>query len=838
MPDDAVRTSFLPGSGTGSGSASGGDGGKSRRKRVAVGVVAALVTLAIIGAAIGIVHWYLTGDGSGGDSERRLDNTMVRVYSGRMGVSNVPYSSHLEDPQTQEFRNLALKLETVLNSSCQSVPELSPYFVESRVYDYSASPHLQAYFFARFEVPRGEEKALEHFSEDALSGPLRDSMVKEGRAVSTGLVVSSVSSSLANPDLVVAPEERECYKDMHAKDTPSRFSSPGYEEGGYPNDIHCQWVLRASRGNVLFLEFQDFNTDDDCGNDFVMVHDSLSPAEDDVITKKCGKRPSSHRLAVVSSGSVMLVTLLSDNNARYPGFTATFRQLPHMDHCGSTLTESSGNFTTPYYPAFYPPNIDCRWTITVPSHLKIRLKFEMFRMEEPGVVQGSCTKDYMEIDGQRYCGDHSIISLQFDSPLQILFHSDESHTDKGFVGQYIAYSPNNPCPGEFTCNSGFCIAMSLRCDGWNDCGDLSDEVNCKCADDQFTCGNGICKPKLWMCDRVNDCGDLSDEKACECAADEWKCADGLCIKSAKQCNGEFDCKDGSDEAVCDGESAVCTDFNFRCADGTCVHRANVECNGKEDCADGSDETYCVAQCGTQPFKQNRIVGGMGVDVGEWPWQVSLHYLTYGHTCGASIISDQWLISAAHCFQGVYSSAPDWQVYGGLIFQGEPHAASRRVERITVHPRYNADTFDYDIAVLRLASPFTLRPKIQPVCLPDVSHTFPSGQRCWVTGWGATREGGSVSSSLQKAEVKIINGTVCGSLLEGALTTRMLCSGYLAGGIDACQGDSGGPLSCQEGGRWFLAGIVSWGEGCARKNKPGVYSRVTKLREWIREETGL
>ncbi|XP_078064763.1 suppressor of tumorigenicity 14 protein homolog, partial [Mustelus asterias] len=299
----------------------------------------------------------------------------------------------------------------------------------------------------------------------------------------------------------------ECYHMFHAKDTDVTFTSPGFNKNGYPNNIHCQWVLRAAPQHVIFLEFLDFNTDDDCGNDFVMVHDSLSPAEDDVITKKCGKRPSSKHLSVISSGSVMLVTLLSDENNRFKGFSANFSQRPKLQECKGTLTQLSGNFSSPYYPTFYPPNIDCTWTIQVPSHLKIRIRFEMIRMEEPGVRSGECIKDYLDIDGRRYCGDHSILTQLIERPEVVIhFHSDESHTDKGFIGFYKAFDPRNPCPGEYACKSGLCVSLALRCDGWNDCGDMSDELQCDCEADQFSCANGVCKPKLWMCDRVNDCG--------------------------------------------------------------------------------------------------------------------------------------------------------------------------------------------------------------------------------------------------------------------------------------------------------------------------------------------
>ncbi|XP_059499534.1 transmembrane protease serine 9-like isoform X3 [Stegostoma tigrinum] len=244
-------------------------------------------------------------------------------------------------------------------------------------------------------------------------------------------------------------------------------------------------------------------------------------------------------------------------------------------------------------------------------------------------------------------------------------------------------------------------------------------------------------------------------------------------------------------------------------------------------------TEMTTTCGSRPAFSSRIVGGTNSVIGEWPWQVSLQIRS--HVCGASIISDRWLISAAHCFQDSTNNPSIWRALIGTIDVGS--GTVRTIETIIVHPQYRQTSNDYDIAVLKLSSPLNFAANIQPICLPSSDQVFQAGVSCIITGWGTLSFEGSLPQILQKANVDIIADSTCRSIYQ--ITERMLCAGFLTGGVDSCQGDSGGPLACmQPDGIWLLAGIVSFGFECARPNFPGVYARVTALRDWVQEQTGV
>ena len=169
-----------------------------------------------------------------------------------------------------------------------------------------------------------------------------------------------------------------------------------------------------------------------------------------------------------------------------------------------------------------------------------------------------------------------------------------------------------------------------------------------------------------------------------------------------------------------------------------------------------------------------------------------------------------------------------------IFQN-PFFLIADVSKICIHSNYSGTTMDYDLAMLKLGSSISYDDEeaISSICLPCSRKNFNAGTLCFVTGWGRIAESGRASNELRVARIPIINQERCQELYrEEEITPRMLCAGYDEGRVDSCQGDSGGPLVCRENGTLVLVGAVSWGFGCAKEGKPGVYTNLIPLRSWI------
>nr|XP_012640326.1 coagulation factor XI [Microcebus murinus]XP_012640328.1 coagulation factor XI [Microcebus murinus]XP_012640329.1 coagulation factor XI [Microcebus murinus] len=236
----------------------------------------------------------------------------------------------------------------------------------------------------------------------------------------------------------------------------------------------------------------------------------------------------------------------------------------------------------------------------------------------------------------------------------------------------------------------------------------------------------------------------------------------------------------------------------------------------------------------------RIVGGTASVHGEWPWQVTLHVTspTQRHLCGGSIIGNQWILTAAHCFYGL-ESPKLLRVYSGILNQSEIKEDTPffGVQEIIVHDQYKTAEGGYDIALLKLETAMNYTDSQRPICLPSKGDRHVTYMDCWVTGWGYRKLRDKVQNTLQKASIPLVANEECQMRYRRhKITNKMICAGYKEGGKDACKGDSGGPLSCKHDEIWQLVGITSWGEGCAQRERPGVYTNVVEYVDWILEKT--
>uniref|UniRef100_A0A3B4Z7W3 trypsin n=1 Tax=Seriola lalandi dorsalis TaxID=1841481 RepID=A0A3B4Z7W3_SERLL len=258
-------------------------------------------------------------------------------------------------------------------------------------------------------------------------------------------------------------------------------------------------------------------------------------------------------------------------------------------------------------------------------------------------------------------------------------------------------------------------------------------------------------------------------------------------------------------------------------------------------------------CGKpQPKKAiTRIFGGLKVAPGAIPWQVSLQVRPkntnqpFRHICGGVLIASCWVLTAAHCmFTHVdIIVIKDMQVVLGSLSQDvtEHTEQTIKVEEAIVHENYREtrSAVYNDIALLKLEGTGGVCANetqfVKTACLPDAP--LPDGMECTISGWGATEESDYGSSHLLEANVLLIGQEKCSEpkVYGTVLDNSMFCAGYLQGGVDSCQGDSGGPLTCKQDHTSVIYGLVSWGDQCGRKNKPGVYTRVTNFLNWIKSK---
>ncbi|KAM4650840.1 transmembrane protease serine 6 isoform 2-T2 [Discoglossus pictus] len=662
---------------------------------------------------------------------------------------------------------------------------------------------LKVFFWVSLEVPDSHSQTVSVSSVSAaLSKALRATSNHTGTYIYDQYHVDPNSLEILKfsvQDRQLLTSSTGCYRYSYVKpDQEIRLRGPDYLAPS------CVWHLQGPPSYLLMLRLKW--TRNDC-RDRLAMYDSPAPLETHLITSHYGCSRQEPESEVLSSGSSMLVVWKQGLYSYYDPFILTVQPLPIRD-CKHSISlknglQIQGQLRTPYYPSYYPPRPLCTWNISVPSsEYGVALWFDGYMLSRR-YTYAPCTQGEWQIQNRRLCGLRVLQSYAeriypTSGNVTVSFSCPSTLTGPGVEASYSLFNHSDPCPGQFLCLL-----------------------------------NGLCVP---LCDGVKDCPNDLDERNCVCPA-KFQCLEaGSCVGINQICDGKKDCVNGTDEEQCH-QAVPCGPFTFKCKDGSCIKKPNPECDSIPDCPDGSDEKYC--NCGLQ-VPGNRLVGGSDAKEGEWPWQASLQ-MRGTHMCGGTLVSDRWILSAAHCFSPERYSSPEvWTVYLGKLRQSRSsnNEMSFKVIRLVIHPFYDEDSHDYDVALVLLdhAVPLT-SPHIQPICLPASTHHFPTGSYCWVTGWGAVSEDGPNTETLQKVDVKLIGQDVCSEIYRYQITPRMFCAGYDDGSKDACQGDSGSPLVCKEpSGRWFQAGLVSWGGGCGIPKYFGVYSRMTRLVGWIRNVT--
>ncbi|XP_039986493.1 mannan-binding lectin serine protease 1 [Xiphias gladius] len=694
------------------------------------------------------------------------------------------------------------------------------------------------------------------------------------------------------------------------------LQSPNFPEP-YPRETELRWNISVPDGFQIKLYFSHFDLEPSylCEYDFVKLE-----AEGEVLALFCGKEETDTEAVpaqqVVTSPRNSLSVLFSSdfsNEERYSGFVAHYSAVD-VDECSDrsdedllcdhfchnyiggyycscrygyllhtdnrtckvecsdgVFRERSGVLSSVDFPAPYPKSSECLYRIEVEPGFRLRLQFDpSFDVEDHPDVR--CPYDYVKITaGGRelgpFCGARSPGVVQTDSNVvTVVFHSDNSGENRGWRITYTATGSQCPVPE----TPPGALINPVQSEYF-----FKDHI-------LFICEPGY---------RLLKDGEYLDHYQLDCQADgSWSSSPPQCQTVDCGSPKVVDMADvvfgNRDNSTLFGSTVtyVCRDdtFQLNTSNSSYTCGQNGEWTNSES---GPKLPSCLPACGrpsrSLPLQVKRIVGGRSAEPGLFPWHVllsveDLSRVPEDHWFGSgALLSESWVLTAAHVLRSqrrdtsVVPVAPEHvKVFLGLHDARDKRlATSRSVEEIFLHPDFQPNNYNNDIALLRLRDRVEFNEVIRPVCLPppqnkDDPPTPVHNSLGVVAGWGISNPNASSSSGdppslasdptvaadlgvtsdlLQYVKLPVVSQDECQASYTSRsvsynITDNMFCAGFFEGGRDTCLGDSGGAFVMEDevSRRWVVFGLVSWGgpEECGSQRVYGVYTRVAKYAEWI------
>ncbi|KAG8445060.1 hypothetical protein GDO86_009995 [Hymenochirus boettgeri] len=671
----------------------------------------------------------------------------------------------------------------------------------------------------------------------------------------------------------------------------------------YPSDSEVVWNITVPEGFRIRLYFMHFDLEPSylCEYDYAKLE-----TEEQVIATFCGKESTDTEKApgpqvIVSSSNFLSLTFRSDfsNEERFTGFDAhysavdidecaekndedlvcdhhchnyiggfycscRFGYLLHTDNrtckveCSNNLfTQRSGVISSADYPNPYPKSSDCVYRIELEEGFAINLQFdESFDVEDH--PETSCPYDFLKIKAGRkefgpFCGDKSPRRIETGShSVQIFFHSDNSGENGGWSLTYSV--TGTPCPDLRPPVNGKLEPFQSKYT-------FKDQVVTSCNE-----GYHVLRDNMEM-----------DSFQIECRKD------GTWSNQIPPCQ-IVDCKlpkvieNGIiTYSTAENRTTYQSSFKYSCREPYYILVPNItsvytcEASGawisKET---GASLPTCEPVCGKPtrllPGVAKRIVGGRNAEPGFFPWQVLIVVEDISRVPmdkwfgGGALISDSWVLTAAHNLRSQRRDntvIPEHvTVYLGLHnVQSKTDAVNRTLEKIILHEMFDPESYNNDIALIKLKEKVTMHQYVMPVCLPHLEHELEGPQPNTlglVAGWGITNPNITVdevlssgmrthSDVLQYVKLPVVLHAECKSSYESrsgnySVTENMFCAGYYEGGKDTCLGDSGGAYIIQDANtmHWVVQGLVSWAgpEECGSKQVYGVYTKVANFVKWL------